>query len=306
MTILSSNAVVKPRLAVRIGNFGRQREVSAYLFLTPYLILFCVFLLVPAIVGVFASFTDWSISGTPRFVGIKNYETIFNDPMFRQSLGNTLYFVLITAIPLIVIGLLLALLANQNLRGRSLFRTIIFLPYVVSVSVVGIVWVWIYDRTFGLLNFYLSPLGINPAIGWLTDVNSAMPALALTTIWWTVNANMIIYLAGLQDIPEELYEAARMDGAGRWQLFRFITIPMLLPVNAFVIPTTVIACWRVFGQAFVMTKGGPQARTFVIAQYIYQTAFQNFRMGQAAAAAVILLILTLIFTVVQLRAMKVL
>jgi len=306
MTTVFSEPAVKTRLAPHLFDFSSQRRLSPYLFLAPYLILFGIFLMLPAIVGVFASFTDWSISGTPHFVGLKNYQTIFNDPLFQQSLVNTLYFVAITAVPLIVVGLLLALLVNQNLRGRTIIRTIIFLPYVVSISVVGIVWVWILDRTFGLLNFYLGPLGIHPAVGWLTDVNAAMPALAVTTVWWTVNANMIIYLAGLQDIPEELYEAARIDGANGWQVFRFITIPMLLPVNAFVIPTTVIACWRVFGQAFVMTKGGPQGRTFVIAQYIYQTAFQNFRMGQAAAAAVILLLLTLAFTVVQLRTMKVL
>ncbi len=301
-----STTTATARLNSRTYNLRRQRDLSAYMFLAPYLLLFSLFLLLPAVVGIFTSFTDWSISGTPHWIGLANYQTIFKDPLFLQSFTNTFYFVLLAAIPLIVVGLLLALLVNQNLRGRTLVRTIIFLPYVVSVSVVGIIWVWIFDRTFGLFNFYLTPLRINPPIGWLTDVNAAMPALAATTIWWTVNANMIIYLAGLQDIPEELYEAARIDGATRWQLFRFITIPMLLPVNAFVIPTTVIACWRVFGQAFVMTKGGPQGRTFVIAQYIYQTAFQNFRMGQAAAAAVILLIVTLIFTVVQLRAMKVL
>ena len=137
-------------------------------------------------------------------------------------------------------------------------------------------------------------------------METALPALALTTIWWSVNGNMIIYLAGLQDIPEELYESGKIDGASGWQLTRYITIPMLLPVNAFVIPLTVIASWRVFGQAYVMTRGGPQGSTFTIAQYIYLTAFQNFHMGQAAAAGVILMLLTLAFTVVQLRAMKVL
>jgi multiple sugar transport system permease protein len=175
-----------------------------------------------------------------------------------------------------------------------------------SVSAVGIVWVWILDRNFGLLNYYLKFLGVNPPIAWLTDKDTAMPAIAITTIWWTVNTNMIIYLAGLQDIPEELYEAAKIDGANGWQQVRHITIPMLMPVNAFVIPLTVIASWRVFGQAFVMTQGGPQGRTFTIAQYIYLTAFQNFRMGQAAAAGVVLMLITLFFTVIQLRAMKVL
>jgi len=192
----------------------------------------------------------------------------------------------------------------QQLRGRNIARAIIFLPHVVSVAAVGIIWQWILDPTFGLLNYYLRPLGVKP-VYWLTQVETALPALALTTIWWSVNGNMIIYLAGLQDIPEELYESARIDGANGWQLTRHITIPMLLPVNAFVIPLTVIAAWRVFGQAYVMTQGGPQGSTFTIAQYIFLTAFQNFHMGQAAAAGVILMLLTLAFTVVQLRAMKV-
>jgi len=303
---LGNPALAARRQAVHNRSVRWQRDITAYLFLAPYLILFTVFLLIPAVVGVYTSFTNWNIAGTPQFIGTKNYQTIFADRMFQQALVNTLYYVAITAIPLIVFGLLLALLLNQKLRGRSIVRTIIFLPYVVSVSAVGIVWVWLYHRNFGLINFYIQPLGINPPIDWLANVDTAMPAIALTTLWWTVNTNMIIYLAGLQDIPEELYEAARIDGAGSTQLFRHITIPMLMPVNAFIIPTTVIACWRVFGQTFVMTQGGPQGKTFVLAQYIYLTAFQNFRMGQAAAAAVILLILTLIFTVIQLRAMRVL
>lgn len=209
------------------------------------------------------------------------------------------------AIPLIVLGFLLALLVHQKLRGRNIARAIIFLPHVVSVAAVGIIWQWILERSTGLLNYYLGELGVIEPINWLGDVQSAMPAIAITTIWWTVNGNMIIYLAGLQDIPADLYEAAKIDGAGVWQEIRYITVPMLLPVNAFVIPLTVIACWRVFGQAWVMTRGGPQGSTFTIAQYIYQIAFQDFRMGLASAAGVILILTTLGFTVVQLRAMKV-
>ena len=209
------------------------------------------------------------------------------------------------AIPLIVLGFLLALLVNQKLRFRNIARAIVFLPHVVSVAAVGIIFQWILERSSGLLNYYLGLLGVNPPINWLGDPDSAMPAIAITTIWWTVNGNMIIYLAGLQDIPEDLYEAARIDGAGRWHELRYVTIPMLMPVNAFVIPLTVIACWRVFGQVFVMTRGGPQGSTFTVAQFIYETAFVNFNMGLASAAGVILMLITLSFTIIQLRAMKV-
>ncbi|MCE2489025.1 MAG: sugar ABC transporter permease [Anaerolineae bacterium] len=282
-----------------------RNDLIAYAFMAPYLFLFIVFLLLPAFVGVYASFTKWGIIGDPKWVGFRNYDKLINSELFLESLQNTLYFVILAAIPLIVLGFLLALLVNQKLRGRNIARAIVFLPHVVSVAAVGIVFQWILERSSGLLNYYLGLLGVNPPINWLGEPESAMPAIAITTIWWTVNGNMIIYLAGLQDIPEELYESARIDGASSWQLTRHITIPMLLPINAFVIPLTVIACWRVFGQVFVMTRGGPQGSTFTVAQFIYETAFVNFNMGVASAAGVILMLIPLSFTVVQLRAMKV-
>ncbi len=279
--------------------------VSAYLFMTPYLAIFFVFMLLPAVVGIAISFTHWDILGAPSWAGWANYKQIFTDRLFLRSILNTFYFMVLTAVPLVVVGLALALLLNQKLKGTNLVRTVVFLPYVVMVSAVGILWVWLYDKATGLINYYLSLFGI-PHIGWLTDAHWSMPALALTTLWWTVNVNMIIYLAGLQDIPEELFDAGKLDGANAWARFRFITLPLLLPVNAFVIPLTIVSSWRVFGQAFVMTQGGPGASTFVMAQYIYLSAFQNFQMGPASAAAVILLLITLVFTVVQLRAMRVL
>jgi len=281
------------------------RDLVAYLFLAPYLLLFGVFTLAPAAAGVAISFTHWDILGTPTFAGLSNFQQIFADSQFIQALGNTFYYLVLTAVPLVVLGLALALLLNQRLRGRAVARTVVYLPQVVMISAVGLLWQWIYDQNYGPLNYYLGKLGI-PAIGWLDNVNAAMPALALTTLWWTVGTNAVIYLAGLQDIPDDLYEAARIDGAGRWALFRYITVPLLQRVNAFVIPLTVIASWRVFGQSYVMTGGGPQGRTFVVVQYIYQTAFQNFQMGPAAAASVVLLLITLAFTIVQLRAMRVL
>ena len=229
-----------------------KNDLIAYAFMTPYLVLFIVFLLLPAAVGVYASFTKWGIIGQPKWIGFKNYTKLLNSELFIESLQNTLYFVILAAIPLIVLGFLLALLVHQKLRGRNIARAIVFLPHVVSVAAVGIIFQWILERSSGLLNYYLGVLGVNPPINWLGDPESAMPAIAITTIWWTV-----------------------------------------------------IACWRVFGQVFVMTRGGPQGSTFTIAQYIYETAFVNFNMGVASAAGVILMLVTLSFTIVQLRAMKV-
>ena len=186
-----------------------KNDLIAYAFMAPYLLLFIVFLLLPAFVGVYASFTKWGIIGEPKWRGLKNYDKLLNSELFIESLQNTLYFVVLAAIPLIVLGFLLALLVNQKLRGRNIARAIVFLPHVVSVAAVGIIFQWILERSSGLLNYYLGLLGVNPPINWLGDPDSAMPAIAITTIWWTVNGNMIIYLAGLQDIPEDLYEAAK-------------------------------------------------------------------------------------------------
>jgi multiple sugar transport system permease protein len=274
-----------------------------YLFLTPYLVIFALFMLIPTIAAVVISFMRWDILGTPEWVGLDNYHQIFADPLFIQAIVNTLYFVILTAVPMVVLGLLLAVLLDQKLKGTALVRTIVFLPYVVMVSTVGILWSWLFDKGTGLINYYLAVLGFD-AIAWLKDIHWSMPALAITTIWWTVNTNMIIFLAALQDIPEEIYDAAKVDGAGPFARFRHITLPLLRPAMALVTALTIINGWRVFGQAYVMTQGGPEASTFVIVQYIYLTAFQNFEMGPAAAAGVILLLLTLVFSLAQMKLMR--
>ena len=302
-----SAAGARPTAAAEPEAIGRQpaerAEAAAWLFLSPYLALFMAFLLAPSIAGVVISFMHWDLLQPPGWAGLDNYREIFGDPLFWTSVLNTVYFVVLAALPMIALGLMLALLLNQRIPGRNLLRTVVFMPHVLMVSAVGILWVWMYDTTAGLINFYLAKLGIE-RIGWLTDTDWSMPALAITTIWWTVNVNMLIYLAALQDIPEELHEAATIDGAGAWARFRYVTLPMLLPVTALVTCLTIVACWRVFGQAYVMTKGGPETSTFVVVQYIYLTAFQSFRMGPAAAAGVFLMAVTLIFSLVQLRAMK--
>ena len=281
-----------------------RNDLTAYSFLTPYIILFTIFLLLPAISGILISFFKWGIMGSPKFRGLKNYYKVLNDDLFIESLINTFYFTLMTAVPLVIIGLLLALFVNQKIKGRNIVRTLIFLPHVISVSAVGIIWVWVLDKNIGLLNYYfIEPFGFEP-IGWLVQESTSMPAISITTIWWTVNVNMIIYLAGLQDIPEDLYEAAKLDGANKWNLLIHITIPMLRTVTLFVIPLTVIGCWKIFGQAYIMTNGGPGTSTYTIAQYIYSMGFQYFKMGQASVAGVVLTLITLVFTLLQLKAMK--
>ncbi|MCF6112150.1 carbohydrate ABC transporter permease [Mesorhizobium muleiense] len=290
--------------AVRSSSEGKRgHALAALAFLSPYLLLFFLFMLLPTAAAVAISFMRWDILGTPEWNGLDNYRQIFADPLFLTAIKNTFYFVFLTAIPMVVLGLALAMLLDQRLKGTAFVRTVVFLPYVVMVSTVGILWGWLFDKGTGLVNHYLTIIGVEP-IAWLKDPDWSMPALAITTIWWTVNTNMIIFLAALQDIPEELHDAATVDGAGSWQRFVHITLPLLQPAAALVTALTIINGWRVFGQAYVMTQGGPEASTFVIVQYIYLTAFQNFEMGPAAAAGVVLLLVTLLFSLVQLKMMK--
>jgi len=274
--------------------------LTAYLFLAPYLLVFLLFLLLPALASIGVSFTQWGVLGNPRWLGMANYRTIVGDPMFWQAFRNTLYFALLTVPPLVAGGIGLAVLLNQPLRGRVLARTVVFMPYAIMVTVVGMLWRWMYNTNFGLVNFYLVALGL-PKIAWLTNAVWAMPAVAIGTAWWQVGTNMVIYLAGLQEIPVELYEAAHVDGAGAWQSFRHITLPGLYLMHVFVVPLSVIASLRAFGQILVMTNGGPLGRTYVLVQHLYATGWVNFRMGEASAVGVILLLLTFVFTIFQLR-----
>jgi multiple sugar transport system permease protein len=291
----------------RIANTARkqqtqQRNRTAYLFLLPYLLVFVVFLLLPAIAGFFISFTDWRILGDPHWVGFKNFETMFADKFFWQAFRNTLAFTGITVPALVGGGLGLAVLLNMKLPGRLVSRTIAFIPYAIMVTVVGILWRWIYDQNFGLLNFYLG--NIFPQmkqISWLTSPQRALPAIALTTVWWQIGTNMIIYLAGLQEIPEELYDAAKVDGANPLQQFRYITLPGLYLTHVFVIPMSVISSLRVFGQVMVMTGGGPIGSTYTLVQHLYSKGWINQFMGEAAAVGVFLFLVTFLLTVLQLR-----
>lgn len=288
--------------AHRSSGYIRQRNKSAYLFLLPYLVVFVLFLLLPAVAGVFISFTDWRILGDPHWVGLANFTDMFKDQMFWQAFRNTLSFTGMTVPILVGGGLGLAVLFNMRLRGRIIARTVIFIPYAVMVIVVGVLWRWIYDQNFGLLNYYLG--SFIPALHnmpWLTSIQSALPAVAVTTIWWQVGTNMIIYLAGLQEIPRELYEAARVDGANAFQQFRYITLPGLYLMHVFVIPMSVISSLRVFGQVMVMTNGGPIGATYTLVQHLYSRGWINQFMGEASAVGVFLFVLTLFFTLLQLR-----
>ena len=273
---------------------------TPYLFLLPYLVVFALFRFGPVVGGFLTSFTSWSIVGAPRFVGLANYAALARDPLFYTSVRNTFYFLLLTAPALIVLGFVLALVLNRPLAGRGAARVLIFAPYAMMSAVVGILWNWILDSNFGLLNHSLAAVHLGP-IPWLSSDAAAMPAIALTTVWWTIGYNMVIFLAGLQDIPPQLEESARVDGAGPWQVLWSVTIPVLRPTTFVVVMLTIINTFQVFDQVYVMTGGGPGTATLTLVQYLFFQAFQTFKLGYGSAIAYITFALLLAMAWLQQR-----
>lgn len=283
------------------GGRSAYAGIAPWLFLAPYFGIFLIFFLLPALWSAVVSLTDWKIVGAPRFVGLKNYVRLVHDPLFFAALKNTLLYTVVIVPVMALLGLSLALLLNQPLRGRVLTRTCVFASYVVMVSVVGIIWRWVLEPTgAGIVNYYLGPLGIGP-LPWLAAPETAMLSIILATMWWTAGYNMVMYLAGLQDIPESLREATRIDGANAWQEFWHLTLPMLRPVSFFVIVMSIAKSFQVFGQVYVMTQGGPSNSTLTIVNYLYVVGFTWFEMGYAAAIAYALFALLFLITMIQFR-----
>ncbi|MBI2001063.1 MAG: ABC transporter permease subunit [candidate division NC10 bacterium] len=280
---------------------GSEASLAPYLFLAPYLAVLLLFFLLPALFSAVMSLTNWRIVGAPGFVGLHNYRRLLNDPLFFTALRNTTAYTLTIVPTMALLGLGLAVLLNQRLRGRVATRLSVFASYVIMVSVVGIIWRWILDPTgAGLLNFYLAKLGLGP-VPWLASPDTAMLSIILATIWWTAGYNMVMYLAGLQEISLELREAVRIDGANAWQEFWYLVLPSLKPVTFFVVVVSIAKSFQVFGQVYVMTQGGPSNSTLTIVNYLYVVGFTWYEMGYAAAIAYALFGLLFAVTVVQFR-----
>ncbi|GHO97697.1 sugar ABC transporter permease [Reticulibacter mediterranei] len=286
---------------------ARREERRFYLFILPWLLGFILFGGGPIIASALLSFTDWSLLSTPHWIGLDNYKQLISDPLFYTSLKNTLYYGLGSVLLGIVTSFLLALLLNQKVRGLSFFRTIFYLPSVVSGIATALLWVNIYHPDFGLINYALSLFGIQGP-GWLTSENWVIPALIIMSAW-SAGSTMIIYLAGLQNIPSHLYEAASIDGANWWFKFWHVTIPMMSSVIFFNMITGFIASLQAFVLILVMTNvngssGGPNNASLVYGLYIYRQAFQYFSMGYASALAWVLFLVIMLITFVQLRLAK--
>ncbi|HXF62674.1 MAG TPA: sugar ABC transporter permease [Caldilineaceae bacterium] len=268
-----------------------------YVFIAPWLISFLAFDLIPIVSGFYHSFTVWTATGSEaRFIGLGNYsEAVTRDPLFWTSVWNTLYYMGVS-VPLgIVVAFLLAMLLNSNIRGMPVYRTIYYLPSVVPVVAASIVWVFIFETRRGILNFALEAVGL-PPIRWLSDPNWAMPALIIMSLWG-LGATMIIFLAGLQGIPNELYEAAQVDGATALQRLWRITVPLMTPTIFFTLILNLVNAFQAFANAFILTNGGPNNATLLYMIHIYNHAFRYFRMGYASALAVLLFIVVFSLTV---------
>lgn len=275
----------------------------AYLFIAPQILGLLVFVIGPVIFAFVISFMKWDIGSTPEWVGLTNYSKQVSDPIFWKVLKNTSVFALLN-IPLTVIGALaLALMLNQNLKGKTLLRAAYFIPVVTSSVAVALVWTWLYNPSYGLINSVLMSLGIEGP-GWLSDMKWALPSIVIMTVWQGVGYNMILFLAGLQGVPSQLHEAAKIDGAGSWQRFWRITIPMISPTTFFVVIMLLISSMQVFSEPYMMTRGGPADATNVLVLHIYNTAFQFFRMGEASAISFILFVIILIVTLIQFKFSK--
>jgi multiple sugar transport system permease protein len=279
---------------------------AAYLFLAPALLLVGVFFFLPIVAALALSFTDFDIyavgdAGNARFVGLRNYAQLLQTPLFWGALRNTFYFALVGGPLSIATSLGAALLLNARLvRFKAFFRTVYFAPFVTTLVAVAIVWRYLFHAQYGLLNYALGWVGVGP-VDWLGDPRWAMPAIIVMAVWKNFGYNMLIFIAGLQAIPEELYEAARIDGASAWQRFRHVTLPQLAPTLLFVGVITMIGYFQLFVEPYVMTAGGPLRATTSVVLLMYEEGFRWWRMGYAAAVAFVLFLVILAATLLQLR-----
>lgn len=287
-------------LATRFQKIRYRQEFWAWVFLAPGLLYFSVFLILPVLAAIYVSFTDWDVLTAPTWVGLANYRELFQNEIMRRAMVNTLYYAVVTIPTTIALGLLIALALNRAFRGRTFFRVIYYLPVVISAAATSLLWIWIFQSQVGLLNHLLKLFAL-PTQSWLTSPKFAMPVIMWTGIWQSLGWSVVVFLAGLQGIPEMYYEAAKIDGADSRSIFRHITWPLLAPTTLFVFVILIIGSLQVFGTVLIMTDGGPLNSTTVIVHQVYINGFQYLRMGYASAMGMILFVFILILALTNLR-----
>jgi multiple sugar transport system permease protein len=297
-----SEAVKTRPFSSRLRETLRQmrKNWSAYLFIAPGLIHFAIFTVFAVGFAFYISFHEWNIIKPDKpFVGLENYLKLIEDPRFHRAVKNTFTFLI--GVPLnLSFALAVALLLNTKVRGQAIYRTMFYIPVVTPLVVSSIIWKWVYQGDYGLLNYYLLKLGIiQHKIVWLADPDLALPALIIMGIWTGMGGPMVIYLAGLQSIPEEMYDAAKVDGANAWQRLLYITIPLLRPTTFFLVVTSIIYTFQIFTEVYIMTNGGPLNRTTTIGYYLYTNAFRELEMGYATAMAFVMFAMIFGFTLLQ-------
>lgn len=278
----------------------RQREaIDCYIFILPAILGLLLFYIGPMIASFAFSFTDYNMLSSPEWIGLENYRTMIHDDIFWKSLRVTAIYSVFSVPLVLVTGFTLAVLLNQKIPGVTIFRSIFYLPTVMSGVAVATLWRWIFNSDFGLINLMLDKVGIYGP-GWLIEERWALPSLIATSLW-TAGGSMLIFLAGLQDVPGDLYEAAELDGAGRWRRLRDVTIPLISHVTFFNLVLGIIGALQVFTEAFVMTEGGPNNSTMLLSLYLYNNAFKFLKMGYASALAWVMFMIVLSLTLVVLK-----